>query len=202
MSQSFAPHHLSEGAARPATPWLICIETQRLHFAPERGPVGAPFYAKVDACRRVLAHARRNRWRVVHVHRRRIETSPGYSDPELRPIEGLEPLPTERVYVRQATRPLTLHEDPFWRDAVNARGAELLMVGHLPTRAIAQIATTGHEVGVDVRMIEDAIWRRSPETPFDRTSLPLLALKRIESLRVQRAEDYGSLLFQDPANAP
>ena len=202
MSQSFAPNNLSESAPAEATPWLICVETQRLHFAPEHGPVGAPFYAKVDACRRVLGHARRNHWRVVHVHRRRIETPAGHSDPELRPIEGLEPLPTERVYVRQADRPLTCRDDPFWRDALNGRGAEMLMAGHLTARAIAQIAMTGQDVGVDVMMIEEAIWRRAPETPFDRSSLPLMTLKRLESLRVRRAEDYGSFSFQSAANSP
>ncbi|MEO6379550.1 MAG: hypothetical protein ABIO37_16125 [Caulobacteraceae bacterium] len=151
----------------------------------------------------MLGYARRNHWQVAHVHRRRLETSTGKSDPELRPIEGLEPLPTERVYVRQINRPVTLRDDPFWRDTLSARGADILMVGHLTLQAIADVASTAQNVGLDVMMVEDAIWRRHPNTPFDGSALSLFALKRMQSAQVRQTSEYRQALsLHGPANTP
>ena len=180
--RSFAPHDEADWTAKGAEPWLVCVETQRLHFAPEDGPGHADFCSKVESCRRMLAYARRNRWCVVHVHRRRPGTPLGASAPELRPIDGLAPLPIERVYLRDAARSVGLVDDPFWRDARAARGAPMLMVGHLSARVIVEIASTAAETGLELSMVEDAVWRRASDAQFGDQALPLCTLKRIRAM--------------------
>jgi|GEM_PF-4615624 len=193
--QSVASYTDLDAGPKTAVPWLVCMETQRLHFAPESGQVSPSFYVKVEACRRLLAHARQEHWRVIHVHRQRSETPSGRSDPELRPIDGLAPLPTERVYVRYGSRSLGLANDPFWRDAATACGARMIMVGHLSLQGIVEVSATAAEAKVELAIVSDAVWRRAAEAPFADQSLPLVTLKRLRAMRPPGEDDRYS-----PAN--
>jgi hypothetical protein len=174
-----------DAVARDHLPWLVCMEAQCLHFAPEQGELAASLYAKVEACRRLLAHARASRWRVVHVHRRRRDTPPGKFDPELRPIDGLQPLPTERVYIRDAARSLTLKDDLCWQHALAEGPARFLMVGHISARGMVELVSSAPQLGVELAIVEDAVWRWSPESAFGEQSLPLSTLKRLQSMQQQ-----------------
>ena len=131
--RSFAPVELVQHREETASRWLICMEAQGLHFSPGEDASAPLLYAKVETCRRLLSYARKNRWQVVHVHQR-LEKSGGELTPDLRPIEGLEPLPRERVYFRVTSRPLTVQEDPFWRDAAASGQTVALTIGHLSDR--------------------------------------------------------------------
>lgn len=171
--------------AQNRKPWLVCFEAQRLHFAPEQGEIAAPIYPKVGACRRLLAHARSVRWQVVHVHRRRRDMPPGRFDPELRPIEGLEPLPTERVYIRDAARSLALKDDLCWQDALASGPAHLLVVGHISAHGIVELTSTAPVIGVELAIVEEAVWRWTADAPFGEQSLPLNTLKRLQAMQEQ-----------------
>jgi hypothetical protein len=166
-------------------PWLVCVEAQRLHFAPDQGEIAAGLYPKVEACRRLLAHARAARWQVVHVHRRRRDTPPGRFDPELRPIEGLEPLPTERVYIRDAARSLALKDDLCWQDVLACDRAQLLVVGHISARGIVELTSAAPAIGVELAIVEAAVWRWTADAPFGEQSLPLNTLKRLQAMHAQ-----------------
>jgi hypothetical protein len=166
-------------------PWLVCMEAQCLHFAPEQGELAAALYPKVEACRRLLAHARSARWRVIHVHRRRRDTPPGRFDPELRPIDGLQPLPTERVYIRDAARSLAIKDDVCWRDAIASGLTRMLLVGHISARGTVELTSTAPMMGIELAIVEDAVWRWTSEAAFGERSLPLSTLKRLRSMQEQ-----------------
>ncbi len=67
---------------------LVCLDLQRARLQ------GARHDHMLAACRDVLEEARRRRWPVLHVHRREFSPEAG------RPILGLEPLPTEPIFMR------------------------------------------------------------------------------------------------------
>jgi hypothetical protein len=162
--RSFAPveliHHREDAAER----WLVCMEAQRAFFSPREDASATSLYAKVETCRRLLAYARRSHWQVVHVHLRQVDTAKTPA-PDIRPIEGLEPLPRERVYFRQLSRPLTLHDDPFWRDISTGGRIEALTIGHLSERAVQAVTSTADELGICMLSVADAIWH-GPSDPL------------------------------------
>lgn len=159
---SFAPVQIVNDRDVGTERWLICMEAQNLHFSPQEDGSATSLYAKVETCRRLLSYARRNRWQVVHIHRRPEHA--GGLTPDLRPIEGLEPLPRERVYFRGPSRPLTLQEDPFWRDAAGSPGAEALTIGHMTDRSAQVVTEAADDRGIRIMLVADALWR-APSDP-------------------------------------
>ncbi len=87
---------------------LVCLDLQRARVS------GSPAAAAqvTGACRRVLEQARARAWPVLHVHRREA-TAEG-----ARPIVGLEPLPTEPIYLRRG--PSAFSHPAFARRALSA----------------------------------------------------------------------------------
>src|SRR3954454_24591524 len=83
------------------TPILINIDIQREYTTP-----GRPFYLNgiepsLANCRRLLAHARRHRWPVIHV--RHLQNRGHLFDEEMefsRFVEGFEPLASEPVFTK------------------------------------------------------------------------------------------------------
>ena len=106
---------------------LVCLDLQRARVS------GAPAAAAqvTGACRRVLEQARARAWPVLHVHRREA-TAEG-----ARPIVGLEPLPTEPIYLRRG--PSAFSHPAFARRA-QGLGGPLALIGFSMTDAVLATA--------------------------------------------------------------
>jgi nicotinamidase-related amidase len=77
-------------------PWLICLNLQREYTTPGR-PLFAPHGERVaSVARECLQHARASHWPIAHVQTRRVRLANGKAFS--RPIEGLEPSPSEPVF--------------------------------------------------------------------------------------------------------
>jgi ureidoacrylate peracid hydrolase len=83
------------------TPILINIDIQREYTTPGRPFHLAGIEASLRNCRRLLRHARTNRWPVMHV--RHVQTTGhlfGEGMEFSRFVEGFEPLPNEPVFTK------------------------------------------------------------------------------------------------------
>lgn len=127
---------------------LVCLDLQRgrLQHAAD-GPRVA------EACRRVLAEARRRRWPVLHVHHRGAAVELG------RPIAGLEPLPSEPLFERPG--PSAFSNRSFERVAQGLGGPLALMGFHaFDTVAATAFAAADRQIPVD--LIFDAVATGGP----------------------------------------
>ncbi|MBS0384334.1 MAG: isochorismatase family protein, partial [Proteobacteria bacterium] len=89
-------------------PWLLCLNLQREFIMP-----GRPFYAPAGpaaatSARRCLSRARDYGWTIVHVQTDAARRA--RSDEFARPIDGLEPLPSEPLF-RIAQRSAFANDD-------------------------------------------------------------------------------------------
>jgi len=146
-------------APSPAAPrrsrsfaWLICLDLQRDYVVPGRPRYVPANAGVVEACRRVLGHARQAGWRVVHSQERH-ETAPTLMFGA--PIEGLQPLVTESVFFR---RGLSAFANPAFASKLSeARGADVHLIGFsLPDTCLAT-ALAARDEGLSLTLIEDAI---------------------------------------------
>jgi nicotinamidase-related amidase len=150
---------LSQFAAPRAA--LVCLDLQRNR---QSGEAQEPV---VSQCRRVLAEARRRRWPVLHVHARTLA--------DLRPIAGLEPQPTEPVFVRQG--PSAFSNANFARAAL-ALGGPLALIGFSLEDTVLATAFAAADRDLAVDVILDAVFTGTHEPDaVDRVLLaPLRAL--------------------------
>ena len=119
---------------------LVCLDLQR-------GRQGGPFAsADLACCRRVLAEARTRRWPVLHVHDRTLV------DP--RPISGLEPRPSEPVFLRQGP---SAFSNPNFRRAAHALGGPLALIGYSLGDTVLATAFAAADRGLPVEVVGDAV---------------------------------------------
>lgn len=140
---------------------LVCLDLQRHRLSGDgNGPV-------LSQCRRVLAEARRRRWPVLHVHSRTL------ADP--RPIQGLEPRPTEAVFLRQG--PSAFSNANFTRAAL-ALGGPLALIGFALEDTVLATAFAAADRDIAVDVVLDAVSSGSHDPQaVDRVLLaPLRAL--------------------------
>jgi nicotinamidase-related amidase len=123
---------------------LVCLDLQRGRQGEGRAPDGC-----LVNCRRMLAHARHEGWRVVHVHSKNPDPA------QAQPIDGLEPLLTEPVLYRSG---LSAFSNRTFREMVEGRRAvELVIIGYSMTSALVGTALIAYEEALSVVMVEDAI---------------------------------------------
>lgn len=80
-------------------PLLVCLDLQRIFI--EDGPLRAPSGAEaLLECARLLSHARRERWTIVHCFLRRAGGSMPIGAGQAMPIPGFEPQCSEVVIER------------------------------------------------------------------------------------------------------
>lgn len=134
-------------------PWLLCVDLQGEHVTPGR-PLFAPrAQAAVEVCGRVLAHARRCGWTVIHAHRRR----PGGLFAEGRmsaAIEGLWPLASERVFRREGLSAFS--NTALAELAQRASPPEIYLVGLSLHQAGLATALGAADLGLDLVVVSDA----------------------------------------------
>lgn len=130
---------------------LVCLDLQRASMGHRRasGPD-----ACIVNCRRVLAHARHADWKVVHVHSRQA------CPEESRPIEGLEPLPSEPLVYRNGVSAFS--SNAFRRIAGRA-ARELVIVGYSMSSSCLATAMVAYDRNLTVTLVEDAV----SSTPLD-----------------------------------
>jgi nicotinamidase-related amidase len=123
---------------------LVCLDLQRGSLPDGRAPDGC-----VVNCRRMLDHARREGWRVVHVHSKNADPA------EARPIDGLEPLLSEPVLYRTGLSPFS---NRAFREMIEGRrSVELVIIGYSMTSSLVGTALIAYEEALSVTLVEDAI---------------------------------------------
>ncbi|WP_312166686.1 isochorismatase family protein [Phenylobacterium sp.] len=123
---------------------LVCLDLQRARL------LGSPpGLGRVTAtCRRVLDQARARGWPVLHVHRR--EATPEGA----RPIPGLEPLPSEPVFLRPG--PSAFSHPAFARQAMGL-GGPLALVGFSLADSVLATAFAAADRKLPVEVLADAV---------------------------------------------
>ncbi|MCI3133801.1 isochorismatase family protein [Phenylobacterium aquaticum] len=120
---------------------LVCLDLQRYrHGGPSADPVLA-------ACRRALDDARRRGWPVLHVHAR----PPGA---DLRPLPGLEPRPSEPVFLRRG--PSAFSNSAF-AQAAHASGGPLALIGFAMLDTVLATAFAAADRDLETQVILDAV---------------------------------------------
>lgn len=173
----------------PPTAALVCLDLQRARLAHPTSPQVAA------ACRAVLNEARRRRWPVLHVQRREATTEGG------RPIPGLEPLPSEPVYVRPGASAFSHPE--FARTAL-ALGGPLALIGFSLCDSVLATAFAAVDRKLPVEILGDAVAVEARDETSLRHALggalsrlsPLCRLIEARDLLEEEAATYAA------ANAP
>jgi nicotinamidase-related amidase len=140
---------------------LVCLDLQRSRQS------GDGQGAIVSLCRRVLNEARRRGWPVLHVHGRTLADG--------RPIAGLEPRPTEAVFLRQG--PSAFSNANFTHAAL-ALGGPLALIGFALEDTVLATAFAAADRDIAVDVILDAVFTGAPEPDVANGALlaPLHAL--------------------------
>jgi nicotinamidase-related amidase len=142
-----------------------------------------------------LEQARARGWPVLHVHRREG------SQESARPIAGLEPLPSEPVYVRPG--PSAFSHPAFARRA-QALGGPLALIGFSMSDAVLATAFAAADLRLPVEVLSDAVatgerddpdLRRALSTPLA-SLFPLCRLIAADDLLQEEAAAFAA------ANAP
>lgn len=122
---------------------IVCLDLQR------NRQVGEAVTPTLAMCRRVLNEARRRRWPVLHVHARQAEPVDG------RPILGLEPRPSEPVFLRQG--PSAFSSAGFARAAA-ALGGPLALIGFSLHDTVLATAFAAADRNLAVDVLRNAVW--------------------------------------------
>ena len=121
---------------------LVCLDLQRERLATENAA------ATVAACRAVLDQARRRRWPVLHIHAR------GGGGSSHLPIPGLEPLPSEAVFIRQGPSAFTNHT---FSQTAQILGGPLALIGFRLADTVLATAFAAADRNLAVEVIDDAV---------------------------------------------
>lgn len=162
---------------------IVCLDLQRNRQAGEGAAPGLE--PTLDMCRRVLGEARRRRWPVLHVHSRHA------APVDERPISGLEPRPSEPVFVRQGP---SAFSSPGFARAAAALGGPLALIGFSLHDTVLATAFAAADRHLDVDVLSNAVWGGS-EPVDDALLAPLRALA--PQARVVEVAD----LFRDDQGA-
>ncbi len=172
---------------------LICLDLQRARMKDAVSPASVARTA--EACRQVLEQARRRRWPILHVHRREPDADGA------RPILGLEPLPSEPVYMRPG--PSAFSHRTFTQAAMALGGPLALMGFSLSDTVLATaFAAVDRKLPVDILRDAVAVNARDEQALRQAMTAPLLSLSPL--CRIIESKD----LFQEDvvalaaANAP
>ncbi|MGQ0533765.1 MAG: cysteine hydrolase family protein [Caulobacteraceae bacterium] len=155
-------------------PWLLCLNLNREYVTP-----GRPLHAQSGAlaashARTLLYGARERGWTIVHVQGKRGRLS---NTDFARPIEGLEPLPSEPLFLVRQKSALA-HPDLRARLSAD-RPSALYLIGF--TLAHEGLATffDAVDLGLSPRIVADAMASPSigdrSSTEIDRAALAIAA---------------------------
>jgi nicotinamidase-related amidase len=150
-------------SSQPRERVLVCLDLQQENLAAD---VCADQRRVLRNCGRVLDHARRSRWRVVHVLRRGSDR--GVS----RPPAGLEPRPTEPVMFRKGISAFSNVD--FDRLIRRLERPELVLIGFSLSSSYLATALIGFDADLTVTLVEDASGA-TPLDPLDRAEVEMVS---------------------------
>jgi nicotinamidase-related amidase len=136
-----------------ARSWLLCLNLNREYVTPGRPLHAAGAAAAAMRARACLSHARDLGWSVAHVQSRhsRLSRSARFA----RPIDGLEPLPSEALFIT-AGRSALAHPELRAR-LVSRRPSAIFLVGFaLAHEGLASLFDAA-DLGLPLRIVEDAV---------------------------------------------
>ena len=165
---------------------LVCLDLQRARLTSAFSPAAAARAA--EACRLVLEQARHRRWPILHVHRR--EEAEG-----ARPIAGLEPRPSEPVYVRSGP---SAFSHPRFAQSAQALGGPLALIGFSLCDSVLATAFAAADRKLPVEILQDAVAINARDEYGQRLAMaaPIMSLSPL--CRMITSED----LFQEDVTAP
>lgn len=169
---------------------LVCLDLQRGRVA------GRPAAAAASgACRAVLNAARLRSWPILHVHRREADPSAG------RPILGLEPLPTEPVYVRPGASAFS-HQG--FAHAAQGLGGPLALIGFSLCDSVLATTFAAMDRRLPVEILIDAVFASPADEVLVRQALAGALAERPPPCRLIRSTDLLAEEAADivAANAP
>lgn len=177
---------------RPPPPAaLVCLDLQRARLS------GSPTAAArvTAACRRVLEQARARGWPVLHVHRREATSE------DARPIAGLEPLPSEPVYLRPG--PSAFSHPAFTRRA-KGLGGPLALIGFSMADSVLATAFAAADLQLPVEVLSDAVAVGERDDPDLRRALSTPLASLFPHCRLIAADDLlqEEAVAYAAANAP
>ena len=123
---------------------LVCLDLQ----SGRQLEPGVDEARALEACRLVLAQARSLRWPVLHVHSR------FHTGDATRSIAGLEPLPSEAVYVRNGPSPFSNRNFTL---AVQALGGPLALIGFGLNDTVLATAFAAADRDLACQVVSDAV---------------------------------------------
>jgi nicotinamidase-related amidase len=127
---------------------------------------------RITVCRRLLQHARWRDWEITHVHPRSASRAS-------RPVDGLEPLPSERLVYRTG---VSAFSNRAFRQAVKAQPeAELVIAGFSLSSSCLATALTAHDWGLTVVLISDAVLGEG-EQPLRSVVAPFVRIAAADDL--------------------
>jgi nicotinamidase-related amidase len=150
--------HTSTLTARPrgvgATRWLVCLDLQRQYVVTGHPQYRAEAAEVVRRCARVLDLAREGGWRVVHSQLRH-EAGGWRRDHFGSPIEGLRPLISEPVYLRDGLSAFC--DRDFSAKLREAVGDEVYLIGFSLADTCLATVLSAVDHGHRLALIEDAV---------------------------------------------
>lgn len=134
-------------------PWLVCLNLNREYVTP-----GQPLYAPGAAAaamraRACLSHARDNNWSIAHVLRRHTQLRRSHNF--TRPIDGLEPLPSEALFITEQCSAFA-HIELRARMLADRPPAVFLVGFSLAVEVLASVFDAA-DIGAPVRVVQDAV---------------------------------------------
>ena len=132
---------------------LVCLDLVRSATRAD-GREHPGLRRRIEVCRRLLLHARARGWDVTHVHPRSAARAS-------RPVDGLEPLTTERLVYRTGLSAFS--NRPFCEAVKAVPEAELILVSFSLSSACLVTALTAHDWGLDVTLAKDAVLGSAPD---------------------------------------
>lgn len=169
---------------------LVCLDLQR-GCAAAASPEAV---RTIATCHGVIKQARRRRWPILHVHHRAASVEAS------RPLSGLEPLPSEPVYLRAG--PSAFSHQGFAR-AAQGLGGPLALIGFSFCDTVLATAFAAADRKLPVEIVIDAVFATSEETDLARRAiLTSLAAQTSACRLIQSAELFEGEAAALAANAP
>lgn len=162
MTYQFDPDDFGPATA---TPTLVLVDLDQRHLRTGAGLDRATLAGVVAHCRKALAHARQNGYPVVHFR------GDGWGKTrQTEWIKGFEPLRSEAIFERRNN---SCYSSPYFEEAMNANGRNLVMAGFLGRGGCLSTAADAVVSGHRVTFLKDAVF---DEVAAQMIGAPLLAL--------------------------
>ena len=178
---------LPRGAERRR--WLICLDLQRQYVVPGHPHYRAEADEVVRRCARVLAMARGRGWRILHSQLRHEASGWRQRDYFGSPIEGLRPLISEPVHLRDGLSAFC--DRDFSAKLREAVGDEVYLVGFSLADTCLATVLSAVDHGHRLALIEDAVGIGASDgaTPSQIARCLMKPFVRLtSSLEVERSE--------------